>query len=282
MFNKLLLIPFLGIFLLFFPTIANAQIVINEFSSATSDDDWVEIYNTTTSYVDLSTYVLQDVAGNTKGFSCILAPNGFNVVPWSNRLNLAGDTVKLLNGTTVVNCVAYGDGARQKCEDKENVDIDGLGSGEFGTRSVDGSGSWIKSAVNTKDGPNDGGSKNPNAICSVPTPTPTPIPTPTPTPTPIPTKTPTPTPTKPPTPKPSPKEEVVFESQTSNNDQILGLREQLKTQEPEEKEEGSKKKFPILPVILIIVGVGFMGFAGYTSFKKMKSEGYNNQNEENI
>ena len=119
------------------------------------------------------------------------------------------------------------------------------------------------------------------AATSNPSPILTQTPSPSPSPLPAPTPVKTSTPTKTPTPKPSPKEEIVLESQTSNSDQVLGLREQLKTLEPEGDEESPKKKFPVLPVILIIFGAGLMGFAGYTLFKKMKTEGYNNQSEEN-
>src|SRR4030042_5593667 len=77
---------------LFLPEKVLAQVVINEFSSATSDDDWVELYNNSGQSVDLSEYSLIDgsSSGNTKTFSCILAPGGFWVVDWSNKLNNDG------------------------------------------------------------------------------------------------------------------------------------------------------------------------------------------------
>ena len=188
-----------------------ADILINEFSSATSGDDWVELYNTSSSQSeDLSNYTLIDgsTSGNPVTFSCILAPQGFVIASWSNRLNNGGDIVRLKNVDTFVDCVAYGDGAGQKCDGKSVVDIASIGSGEYGARSVDGTGNWIKTTTATKDGPNDGSSKSAGAVCGTPTPTPTPSPSPTSTPNPTPTPSPTPNPTVKPTIKPTVKPTV--------------------------------------------------------------------------
>lgn len=161
------------------------QVVINEFSSAISNDDWVEIYNNSNEFIDLSNYIFNDGSTNTKNFSCVLTPHGFFVVGWSDKLNNSGDIILLKKESVIVDCVAYGDDDGKKCEGKNEIDLSKLVSGEYGARSVDGTGSWIKTTKATKDGPNDGTQKNPEAICLTPTSTPTPtltlIPTPLPT-----------------------------------------------------------------------------------------------------
>jgi len=265
--NKLLLF-FLPLLFFIFPPIAKAQIVINEFSSGTTSD-WIELYNISTQSANLSAYKLMDSGSNDKILSGEIASGGFVSFSFSNWLNNDGDSVRLFKEDFLVDLIGYG-GNDQVCP---------AGSGESIGRYPDGNSTIERFSGPTRDSSNNSSTLNP---CPTPTPTPTPTSTatPTPTPTPTPTKTPTPTPTKTPTSKPSPREEPIVESETPDNSQILGLREQLKTPEPEE-EKTPKKKFPVFPVILIIVGAGLMGFAGYTLFKKMKSEGYNNQSEEN-
>jgi len=264
--NKLPFILLVEFLFFLSPSIANAQVIINEFlPNHSSGDDWVELYSPID--LDISGWILDDegtatdMANIPAGTFIGPSTSSFYTIDVGTRLNQDEDTVYLYTPSrgSVVDSRAY--------------------SGTPGTdvsigRFPDGV-TWglCTPTKNTS-----------NSSCTFPTPSPTPTPTPTSTPTltptSTPTKTPTPTPTKTPTPKPSPKEEIVLESQTSSNDQVLGLKEQLKTPEPEE-EETPKKKFPVFPVILIIVGAGLMGFAGYSLFKKMKTEGYNNQSEEN-
>ena len=267
-----------------------ADIIINEFSSVTSDDDWVELYNTSSSQSeDLSGYTLIDgsTSGNPVTFSCILAPQGFVIASWSNRLNNGGDIVRLKNVDTFIDCVAYGDGAGQKCDDKSVVDIASIGSGEYGARSVDGTGNWIKTTTATKDGPNNGSSKSAGAVCSTPTSTPTPSPTPTSTPIPTPIKTPTPTkspsPTKTPTPtkSPSPASNVAnatpkastlapsaSPTKTSLNEDVLGeasesasmsaLNNPSAPKNPERKEIVLSSRENNIAKILIVLGFVFI------------------------
>jgi hypothetical protein len=285
--KKLSLIIVISTICLFiFPSkiFADADIVINEFSHS---EEWVEIYNTSDQMVNLGDYALIDVAGNTKSFVCNLNPHGFEVIQSSNNwLNTGGDVVKLTKQGTIVDCVSYGDGAEQVCEGKSAVDISPLGSTEFGARSVDGLGSWAKVITNTKNLPNDGSTKDVNAICVVPTPTPipsptvmsTPIKTPTPAPVPTPTKTLIPTPTKTPTPrpiltiKPTATPEVLGDSTQESNpvsDSELG---ETPSPEPTEKTKtGSKKSAVILGVVFVVLGVFAMGIAGYSAYAKSKS-----------
>ena len=160
--------------------IFSAGVVINEFSSNTSPD-WVELFNTSDSSIDLTNYTLIDnsSSGNLKSFSCTLAPKGFAVVDWSNKLNNAGDTIHLKVGNEVVDCISYGDGNGATCPGKDAVDLETPNSNQVSTRSTDG-GDWLISDSSTKDSPNDGSQKLAGAVCAEPTPTPTPTPTKTP------------------------------------------------------------------------------------------------------
>ncbi|MDP1614715.1 MAG: lamin tail domain-containing protein, partial [Methylococcales bacterium] len=158
--------------------------IINEFSSAVSNSDWVELYNNSDSFINLSDYSLSDGSTNTKNFSCILAPYGFLTVDWNNTLNNSGDIIYLKKSDGMVDCVSYGDGAGNKCEGKDTADLEKLVADESGARTVDGGSLWIKTTNITKDGPNDGSQKSPEAICLAPSSTPVPSPTWTITPTP--------------------------------------------------------------------------------------------------
>lgn len=268
MLSKKILITLLGFLFFVFPPKISAQVVINEFSS-NSNPEWVELYNTGSSSVDIVGWKLLDEANPAELLTATISAQGYFVFErpqgWLN--NSGGDTITLKDSLDVVqDSVIYG---------KLGSIVGTPDSDKSAGRSPNGSTTWVNNLVPTKNAAN---------------PSPTPLPTETSTPaststltsTPTPTSTPTKTPTPKPSPKPSPTE--ISEStqpQEDNEVGVLGLREQLKTQEPEEEGETTKKKFPILPIILIILGVGFMGFAGYTLFKKMKSEGYNNQSEEN-
>ena len=96
-----------------FPSTVSAQVVINEFSSGTSSNDWVEIYNfnIATQSADLSIYRLENKTGNTKNLSTLLVPGVFKVFTWSNMLNNSGDIIKLIriSDNTVLGEIAYGD-----------------------------------------------------------------------------------------------------------------------------------------------------------------------------
>jgi len=171
---------------------ASSTVVINEFSSQTSPD-WVEIYNNSDAAVDLSSYGLTDAANNPKSFNCILAPHGFSIVDWSNKLNNAGDTVFLKLGDETVDCISFGDGADDSCPEEFGPTLANPSADQVGSRIPDG-GAWQLTAASTKDAPNDVSSKPAGAVCSTPTPTPSPTPTISPTSTPKPaTATPAPT-----------------------------------------------------------------------------------------
>ncbi len=208
--KKIILILFFNFFIVI---LLNQTVVaglkINEvFPRPSPGVDWVEFYNSSDEMIDLTNYILTDVAGNRITFSCWLNPKGFITVDWGENLNNAGDTIKLKNGDNIIDCLSYGNGANDSCGDLLPTRLPTPGYNQSLARVRDGDGQWIATASTTKNGPNDGSLKNPDAICVTPTLTPTPTPTltPTPIPTQVPTNTSTPisTPTPIPTPSPTP------------------------------------------------------------------------------
>lgn len=176
----------MAIILVYPVSMAHAQIVINEVSSA-STPEWVELYNTSSASATLKEYTIDFGVETQKKLFCdndqILA-NSYRLISLtSSWLNNTGDTVNLRRGDDLVDSISYGTSSLAKpTSDTESI-----------TRSPDGSSNWIKTSLQTKQGD--------QVSFDCPTPVPSPTPTLTPTPTPTPTSTPTPTPT--PTPKPS-------------------------------------------------------------------------------
>lgn len=89
------------------------QIVINEFvsDSNSGENEWIELYNTETSAVDLTGWTLHDGAGQIAAPSSTILGSGFFVIELSsNKLNNGGDTIILKNQTgEIIDQVAYGD-----------------------------------------------------------------------------------------------------------------------------------------------------------------------------
>ncbi len=179
---------------MFLPAHAFAALYINEFSS-NSDPDWVEIYNSDSSSVDLSNYLLRDSTdANKQDLTGSIPGNGFVTFDWSNRLDNNGDTIRLvvLNEGGVENNVdqiTYGSGGT----------VAAPASGQTAGRSPDGSSNIVLLSSSSKGSSNNSATPVPTATSAptnTPTPTPTPTPTKTPTPTPSPTSGPTATPTK--------------------------------------------------------------------------------------
>lgn len=169
-----------------------AQVVINEFSSASSSD-WVELYNSGTDSVSLSSYRLRDsTSANKKDLLGTIASGGFLSFDFANYLNKGGDTIKLFQmvggDETLMDGVSYGGSGQDVCVPEE---------GQFAGRFPNGAQDWVRFATSTRDLSNNEASINP---CSTSTPTLTPSPTPTPTPTITPSAAPTLTPTPTPTP----------------------------------------------------------------------------------
>ncbi len=136
-------------------------IVLNEFLANSSGGDsdpmpngeWVELYNTSDSSVDLSGWYLYDEAnnvlplinGNIESGSTTIPANGFMVVyrnGYSFSLNEGNDTVKLYDGNistgTMVDSYYY----------------TGTPTDKTWARLPDGTGGWTNHHDQTKGGPN--------------------------------------------------------------------------------------------------------------------------------
>lgn len=253
--NKSILLSIL-IFVLF-PLTANAQIVINEFSSGTTSD-WIELYDVSTESTDLSSYKLMDSGTNNKILSGTISPSGFISFSFSNWLNNGGDTVRLFKNDVLVDSIPYG-GSDQVCT---------AGASESIGRYPDGNNTVERFSTQTRDFSNNSTTLNP---CPTPTPEPTNTPTPTPTPTHTSTATPNPTaaPTKTPvstsTKSPTPKPTIISSPSSTSEELVLGIQNSTYTpQASPEEEASSEKNFPIFPVILIVTG--FLCIAGAVFF----------------
>ena len=132
--------------LVFFSSTVEAQVVINEFSSGTSNDDWVELYvlpQQSPVPVDLSQYKLIDYDNtNEKVLSNIIDPGGFASFDWSRWLNNSGDEIKLIriSDNNEIDKVSYGDKGGICAPE---------GSQSIG-RSIDGIGTFVRFALSTK------------------------------------------------------------------------------------------------------------------------------------
>lgn len=87
-----------------------SQIKINEFSSYSASDDWVELFNVFDSCVNLGGLSLFDSASAFKSLNAIaeVAGRGYYVVDANNRLNKDGDSIVLKNGELELDWVDYG------------------------------------------------------------------------------------------------------------------------------------------------------------------------------
>jgi hypothetical protein len=184
------ILPFfiLLLVLLIFPFKVSAALYINEFSAGTTDMDWVEIYNSDSTSVDMSGYILRDSTSSNKlDLTGTLSGSSYLVFDWNNKLNNDGDTIRLLKtDESVVDQVTYGDSGS----------VPAPSGSQTAGRLSDGAPNWVLFVSNTKGLPNNASSVVPTSTPSpTPTSTPTPTPTRTPTSTPAPTATPTPTPT---------------------------------------------------------------------------------------
>ena len=248
-----------------------SQVVINEFSSGSSSDDWVEIHvlpQESPLPHDLSLYKLVDAADNEKILSSIIDPGGFAAFDWSNRLNNDGDEIKLIliSSNEEINTVSYGD----------EGGICAAESGQSIGRSPDGSGNFVRFSSSTKAASNSSSSE---VLCSTPTPDPTPTATPKPTSTP--TKFPTPPPTQKPTatPRVTPKSTLKATStpktseteETNQEDEVASVVFETSSPSPIGEVAGvsdEQNSFPVVAILPVLVGLGLVGFSGVSLFKR--------------
>jgi len=259
--------------LVFFSSTVEAQVVINEFSSGTSNDDWVELYvlpQQSPMPVDLSQYKLIDYDNkNEKTLSNVIDPGGFASFGWNDSLNNLGDEIRLIriseNQETETDRVSYGNKGGVCAPDATQS----IG------RGTDATGSFVRFSTSTKAASN---SDSVEVPC--PTPTPTPTLTPSPTPQPTSTKTPTPTQTPPLSPKPTPKPSVkptpdptstLTISATSEPEVKIALTVTSAPSPISGKVKGvslGKNEFPVIAALPILIGIGFVGFSTYNLYKR--------------
>lgn len=237
-------------FLVFPLSCLAADVLINEFYTPTTSDDWVELYNSSDSSIDLSGWYLEDNTSNIASISeASISAKGFAVFGVGNRLNKDGDEVKLFdNSNNLQDSWSYTENPG------DNICFGRNGDG----------GGWHRLSPCTK-----GGSNNSSNIVD---------PSPSPSPSPEPSEEP-----EDPSPSPSPstaavlsvspnpvvkkkevKEEIEREEFTG---EVFGVEDEKEKEEEEketEKEEGFKFT---LPVFFILSGVGFIGIASFPFLK---------------
>ena len=259
----------LTIIFVLFPDLANAQVVINEFSSPESSGDWVELYAIETT--DISGWIIRDSAESvveTIPAGTMINAAGYYVIEAGNRLNKEEDIVKLLKSddTTLVDSIPYGaDG--QVCEAE---------SGQTIGRYPDSNSTIERFSTPSKNSSNSSATLAP---CPAPTAKPDPTNTPTPTSTPTPTVKPTntSTPTKKLTPTPTRAEEE--DEDEDEESPILGISNEIpqlsdesekKESEDEKKDDKKRGKIPLMAGVFVLAGVSFMTAACYPFLKQLR------------
>ena len=97
-------------FSLTLPTIVKAQVVINEVFPNPSDDndasEWIELFNNSTSSINISGYVLDDIDGGSKEYiipDVVIEPHSFYLIAKENSkigLNNSQDSIRLFNNSS--------------------------------------------------------------------------------------------------------------------------------------------------------------------------------------
>ncbi len=262
---KALTALFALLFFLSSSTSAFAAIFINEFSSDSStEDDWIEIYNSGPNSVDLGKYRLRDDSTSNKlDLEGSINAGNFKVFSWNSKLNKTGDIIKLIliaDENNILDLVGYGD---------KGTDVAAPNDGQSAGRKSDGSMPWIIFSSPSKESSN---------ATATPAPTPTPSPAPTEKPTPTPTKT--PTPTEPPnTPTGSVKSASTKSSSKSANISAIPTSRLEKSKKEYDQKQDEEKKVLIestsqkklLPTIITIIGSLFFISAAIIAFRQIKN-----------
>ena len=92
---------------------AAGDVLINEFVANSGTTEWVELYNTTGSDLDISNHYIDDIAGGGSPklipANTIIASGGFYVMEFSGLLNNGGDDVRFLDPSqSVLDSTSYG------------------------------------------------------------------------------------------------------------------------------------------------------------------------------
>ncbi len=273
----LLTVLAIGFFRLINPSLAVAQVVINEVfanpsGSVSEPNEFIELYNSGTDSATITGWQISDTHGSTKTYIFPEATLG------------SGNYINFRRSVTGITLNNDGDGVELK--DKDNNLIDSMGFEETiedrsWSRIPNGFGSFINGAEVTEFAAN---IAPPPTFSPTPTPTSTPTQTPTTTPTSTPVKTssPNPTPTKTPTlipkatPTPGPIESAADLHPTSSGS-VLGLanRSADLTLTPKPVVSPSAEKVQGKNVIMgiIFIGAGLLLVVGsiYTAIKTSKS-----------
>lgn len=143
-----------------------ADIILNEaMPNPSSGNDWIEIYNTSNTSLDLNNWSLADSTSTMKTLSETISANGFLVIEVSNRLNNGSDDIYLKDsGATTIDTYSY--------TSNPGSDI------TFG-RNPDG-GNWTILATSSKGSSNNSTSTPAPSATVTPTASPSPTTTPTP------------------------------------------------------------------------------------------------------
>jgi hypothetical protein len=104
-------------------SVSSGQVVVNEILPAPSaGNEWVELYNTTGTALDIGGCYIDDIAGGGGAPTLIaagtmIAANGFHVVEKSSYFNNTGDDARLLKNdqSTVLDAKTYGSTASDAC-----------------------------------------------------------------------------------------------------------------------------------------------------------------------
>ena len=109
------------VILLFFPLShvaaadppAAGDVVINEYVARSSVTEWVELYNTTATDLDISGHYIDDIAGGGGApkvipNGTIISSGGYYVMEFSSFLNNGGDDVRFLDASqTALDSTSY-------------------------------------------------------------------------------------------------------------------------------------------------------------------------------
>lgn len=259
--KALLSLAFLILFFYFLSlkAVFASDVLINEFlpNPISGDSEWVELYNTVNSTVDLSDYFFDDDSsfdsdsGSSSkiALSGLLPPSKTCYLDLSSFLNNNGDTPTLFKSGISSDSYTYSSSS----------------AGLSYSRVPDG-GSWLGLQQPTKS----------QARCSdlAPTPTSTIVPTSSPTNSPTPTVSPKPISTLTPTPTkkqitPTPTEFLI---KSSTNSSVLGINTENISTTPAVQTEAISKSENILPKIFIILGLVFIALCiGIISFPYIKN-----------
>src|SRR3989304_6356453 len=87
-----------------------AQVVINEFSSYSTGNDWIELYNTSQTEINLNGWKIKDSATTAvEEFKdqVLIPAGGYCLIEANKRLNKEEDKIELYQSEILKDCVTY-------------------------------------------------------------------------------------------------------------------------------------------------------------------------------